>query len=67
MKVKDLKEFSEDELVNKEKELKKELFELNSQRQLGRVEKPASFGNIKRDIARILTVLSERKNHGKKN
>ena len=66
MKVKDLKEFSDDELVNKEKELKKEFFALNSQRQVGRVEKPSSFRNIKRDIARILTVLSERKAHGKK-
>jgi large subunit ribosomal protein L29 len=67
MKVKDLREFNEDELVNKEKQLKKELFDLNGQRQLGRVEKPASFRNIKKDIARILTVLSERKTNGKKN
>lgn len=67
MKHKDLKEFTEQELADKERQLKKELFELNGQRQLGRVEKPASFRNIKKDIARILTVLSERKNHGKKN
>ena len=67
MKVKDLKEFNDDELAEKEKQLKKDLFELNGQRQLGRVEKPASFCNLKKDIARILTVLSERKNHGKKN
>lgn len=66
MKVEDLKEFTDDELANKEKQLKKELFDLNSQRQLGRVEKPANFRNIKRDIARILTVLSERKIHGNK-
>ena len=67
MKVKDLKEFADDELANKEKQLKKELYDLNGQRQLGRVEKSANFRNIKRDIARILTVLSERKNNGKKN
>ncbi len=66
MKHKDLKEFTDQELSDKEKQLKKELFDLNGQRQLGRVEKPASFRTIKRDIARILTVLSERKNHGKK-
>ena len=66
MKHKDLKEFSDQELNDKEKQLKKDLFDLNGQRSLGRVEKPASFGSIKRDIARILTVLSERKNHGKK-
>ena len=66
MKHKDLKEFSDQELADKEIQLKKELFELNGQRQVGRVEKPASFRNTKKDIARILTVLSERKNHGKK-
>ena len=66
MKLKDLKEFSDDELFTKEKDLKKELFDLNGQRQLSRVEKPSSFRNIKRDIARILTVISERKTHGKK-
>ena len=65
MKVKDLREFNADELASKEKELKKEIFDLNGQRQLGRVEKPASFRNIKKDIARILTVISERKKHGK--
>jgi large subunit ribosomal protein L29 len=67
MKIKDLKEFNDEELAKKEKDLKKEYFDLNNQRQLGRVEKPSSFRNIKRDIARILTVLSERKNNGKKN
>ena len=67
MKVKDLKEFSDIELNDKEKQLKKELFDLNNQRQMGRVEKPTSFRTIKKDIARILTVLSERKTNGKKN
>ena len=67
MKVKDLKEFTDDELANKEKQLKKELFDLGGQRQVGRVEKPANFRNIRRDIARILTVLTERKTNGKKN
>ncbi|MBI3601672.1 MAG: 50S ribosomal protein L29 [Candidatus Omnitrophica bacterium] len=67
MKVKDLREFTDDELANKEKQLKKDLFDLNGQRQLGRVEKPANFRHIKKDIARILTVLSQRKNNGQKN
>ena len=66
MKIKDLKEFNNDELLTKEKALKKELFDLNGHRQLGKVEKPSSFRNIKKDIARILTVISERKTHGKK-
>jgi large subunit ribosomal protein L29 len=64
MKIKDLKNLSDDELVIKEKQIKKDLFDLNNQRQLGRVEKPANARNFRRDIARILTVLNERKNNG---
>ena len=65
MKIKDLDNLSDDELLIKEKQIKKDLFDMESHRQLGRVEKPASFRNIRRDIARILTVLNERKIHGK--
>jgi large subunit ribosomal protein L29 len=61
MKIKELSNLTEDDLVAKEKLLKKDLFEMESHRQMGRVEKPASFRNIRRDIARILTVLNERR------
>ena len=66
MKIKELTNLTEDELITKEKELKKDLFDMESHRQMGRVEKPASFRNLRRDIARILTILNERKVHGKK-
>ena len=61
VKAKELKNLSVEELAAKEKQIKKDLFDLNNQRQLGRVEKPASFKQFKKDIARILTVLNERK------
>ena len=61
MKIKELSNLSEDELVAKEKQLKKDIFDLESQRQMGRVEKPANFRNLRRDIARILTVLNQRR------
>jgi len=61
MKIKELSNLSEDELIAKEKQFKKDLFEMESHRQMGRVEKPASFRNLRRDIARILTVLKERR------
>jgi len=66
MKIKELNNLSEDDLMAKEKQFKKELFDLESHRQMGRVEKPASFRNLRRDIARILTVLSERRITAKK-
>ena len=57
MKIKELSNLTEDDLITKEKQLKKDLFDMESHRQMGRVEKPASFRNLRRDIARILTVL----------
>ena len=66
MKIKELSNLSEDELIAKEKQFKKDLFEMESHRQMGRVEKPASFRNLRRDIARILTVLNERRISNKK-
>ncbi len=69
MKIKDLKSLSSEELVQKEKQFKEQLFEMNYQRQMGRVEKPAMFRSIKRNIARVLTILNERErqDNGKKN
>lgn len=66
MKIKELKALSEDELVAKEKQLKKELYALNNQRQLGRIEKPTDVRKHRRNIAQILTILNERKYDGKK-
>ena len=68
MKIKELKDLSKEELVQKEKQLKEQIFELNHQRQMGRVEKPAMFRSLRKNIARILTILNEReKDNGKKN
>ena len=60
MKVSKIRELSSDELVQKEKAFKKELFSLNFQRKMGQVENPSRFRMLKRDIAKILTVLRER-------
>ena len=65
MKIKEFKNLSDDELLGKEKQIKKDLFDLNNQRQMGRAEKPANARNFRRDIARILTVLNERKSNGR--
>lgn len=61
MKIKDIRALSNEELIQKEKSLKEELFKLNEQRYAGRVEKPHMFSLIKRDIARIKTILNEKK------
>lgn len=65
MKIKELTILSNEELIAKEKQFKKDLFDLNGQRTMGRIEKPANVRLLKKDIARILTVLNERKQNGK--
>jgi large subunit ribosomal protein L29 len=60
MKANKLRELSSDELVEKEKSFKKELFDLNFQKKMGNVEKPGLFRVLKRDIARVHTILRER-------
>jgi large subunit ribosomal protein L29 len=64
MKARELRELSEDELLNKEKELADQLFKLRFQHTLGQLDSPMKLRNIKRDIARIKTVLEE-KSRGK--
>ncbi len=68
MKIKELKSLSSEELIQKEKQFKEQIFGLNFQRQSGRVEKPAMFRALKKNIARVLTILSERErqDNGKK-
>jgi len=61
MKAKEFRTNDTADLLQKEKTFKKELYDLNYQRKFGKVEKPARFGHLKRDIARIKTILTERK------
>jgi large subunit ribosomal protein L29 len=66
MKTKDLEGLSSEELLEKHKSFKKELFDLNFQRKNSQVEKPGRFKMLRADIARILTILNERKRDGQK-
>ncbi len=61
MKANQLRELSDQELMQKEKELKEELFNLRFQRAIGQLENIMRLTQIKRDIARIKTVLRERR------
>jgi large subunit ribosomal protein L29 len=61
VKIQELRVLSKEELLQKEKGLKEELFKLNLQRYGGRVEKPHMFSLLKRDIARLKTILNEKK------
>ncbi|MBP7707611.1 MAG: 50S ribosomal protein L29 [Candidatus Aminicenantes bacterium] len=59
MKIKELKDMSADELKHKEAELVDQLFKLRFQKSLGQLESPMKVKNVKRDIARIKTLLRQ--------
>ncbi len=60
MKARELRELSEDELQTRERELADQLFKLRFQQTLGQLENAMKLRNIRRDIARIKTVLQEK-------
>lgn len=59
MKIKELRELSAAELKHRETELVDQLFKLSFQKSLGQLDSPMKIKNIKRDIARIKTLLNE--------
>lgn len=61
MTSKDIRNLSAEELVVKEKELKLELFNLKLQKTLGQLQDTAKIRTVRRDIARIKTILTEMK------
>ncbi|MBN2206939.1 MAG: 50S ribosomal protein L29 [Candidatus Aminicenantes bacterium] len=58
MKIQELKELSADELKAKEAELRDQLFKLRFQHALGQLDNAANLRTIRKDIARIQTLLS---------
>lgn len=59
MKPNDIRKMSGAELQKKRDELTQELFNLSFQLNTGRLENTAKLGSIRRDIARINTILTE--------
>lgn len=62
MRSSDLRELTEDELKQKEMEFRKELFNLRFRLATGEVENPMRIRAVRRDIARVLTVMTEKMN-----
>jgi large subunit ribosomal protein L29 len=57
MKAKELRELTTEELTKKKKDFKEELFNLRFQHSTGQLENNARLAIIKKDIARIETVI----------
>ncbi len=64
MKVSEIREKTSSDLANLEAELKQELFKLRFQNATNGLENPMKIKNVKKDIARIKTILRERELKG---
>lgn len=59
MKASEIRELSGEEQLRKVNDLKEEIFNLRFQHETGQLENPQTMKHIKRDIARLKTVLRE--------
>ena len=61
MRASELREKTVDELLDQERELSEKLFALRLQKVTGQLESPAKVRQARRDLARVLTVLREKR------
>ena len=61
MKLNELRELSNEELISRRDELRRETFNLRLQQQVGTLEKPSVLRSNRKEVARIETILTERK------
>lgn len=60
-KAADLREKSDNDLHNREKDLREQLFKLRFQSSMGASENPLKIRQVRREIARVQTLLNEKK------
>ncbi len=60
MKIKDIRELSTKELEGKITQAKKELFDLRMKQATGNIEKPSKIKELRKDVAKMKTVIRER-------
>ena len=59
MKTNELRDLSKEELKEKEQELGQELFNLRFQKATGQIGNTAMIGKVRKDLARVKTILRE--------
>jgi len=60
MKVEQLRQLTDDELQDRLRELKEELFNLRFQMATGQLDNPMRLREVRKDIARVKTIQRER-------
>ncbi len=63
MDAKEIRELTDAEAQAKLRDLRQELFNLRLQQQTARLERPSRMREVRRDIARLQTILRERELH----
>ncbi len=64
MKARELREMTDEELLQKRRDAEKELFALRMQQATAQLEKPSRLRELRRERARILTIEAERRRKG---
>jgi large subunit ribosomal protein L29 len=62
MKAAELRDLGADELDVRERELTDQLFRLRIQKSMGQLEAPGKIKGVRRDLARVKTVLRQKRN-----
>lgn len=65
MKASELRDQTVEDLRDKERDLSEQLFALRLQKVTGQLEKPARVRQVRKDLARVLTILHEKQAQGK--
>jgi large subunit ribosomal protein L29 len=66
MKMKEITELSTDELLTKRRDMRQESLHLRLQQQSGQLEQPSRLRLLRRDTARLETVLTQRAKQAEK-
>lgn len=61
MNATELRERSDDELTKTLGDLEEQLFKLRFQKSTGQIEDPTKIREVRKDIARVMTVINERR------
>jgi large subunit ribosomal protein L29 len=61
MKAAEIRELSDDELGAKERDLIDQLFRMRIQKSMGQLESPDMIRTVRRDLARVKTVLRQKR------
>jgi len=60
MKASQMRDQTTEELQDRERDLSEQLFALRLQKVTGQLEKPARVRQVRKDLARVLTILHQR-------